>query len=639
MAKTVRYLHSNHLVKARTRGSMTQRNHAMPFGAQVLDDGRVRFRLWAPAASRVELCIEDPQQEKILPMDTEPEGWFSSLTDLATHGTRYRFRINGDLRVPDPASRFQPEDIHGPSQVIDPQRWDWQDADWRGRPWEETVVYELHVGAFTPEGTFSAAQKRLDYLQQLGVTAVELMPVADFPGQHNWGYDGVLLFAPDSRYGTPQDLKAFVQAAHERGLMVFLDVVYNHFGPEGNYLHTYAPTFFTERHHTPWGAAINFDSENSYWVRQFFIHNALYWLEEYHLDGLRLDAVHAIIDDSTPDILVELAETVHRHLSTTRLVHLILENYNNEAHYLRREPEGQPQWYVAQWNDDIHHALHVLTTGETNGFYADYSEDPGYRLRRCLTEGFAYQGESSRYLDGKQRGEPSTDLPLTAFVSLLQNHDQVGNRALGERITALVDDHKVRIATAIFMLAPSPPLLFMGQEWASPQPFLFFCDLGDDLAESVTEGRRREFSAFPEFSDPAARERIPDPMAVETFAQSRLDWDALNHSAHQEWLSFHRELLALRHAEILPRMPGIKSGQASARALTSRALEAQWKLGDGAQLTLFANLGDESIAGVSEPRGRLIFADSSETEASLKQRQLRPWSVAWLLDQSFSSAP
>jgi maltooligosyltrehalose trehalohydrolase len=618
---------------------MTQRTHSMPFGAQLLEDGRVRFRLWAPAASQVELWIENPRQETVLPMDAEPEGWFSAITELAIPGTHYRFRINGELRVPDPASRFQPADVHGPSQVIDPQRWDWQDRDWRGRPWEEAIVYELHVGTFTPEGTFRAAQERLDYLQQLGVTAIELMPVADFPGQRNWGYDGVSLFAPDSRYGRPEDLKSFVQAAHGKGLMVFLDVVYNHFGPEGNYLHTYAPTFFTERHHTPWGAAINFDSENSYWVRQFFVHNALYWLEEYHFDGLRLDAVHAIIDDSNPDILIELAETVHRHLSTTRFVHLILENYDNAARYLQREPEGQPQWYVAQWNDDIHHALHVLTTGETNGFYRDYREDPGYHLRRCLSEGFAYQGESSPYLNGKRRGEPSADLPPTAFVSLLQNHDQVGNRALGERITALVEDKIVRAATAILLLSPSPPLLFMGQEWGACQPFLFFCDLGDNLAESVTEGRRREFATFPEFSDPTARERIPDPMARETFNRSRLNWDDHIQPPHQNWLAFHRELLALRHAEILPRLPGIKARQASARALTPQALEAHWTLGDGARLTLLANLSNESVAEVSEPHGRLLFADSGEIQSSLKQGRLSAWSVVWFLDHPFDAAP
>ncbi len=618
---------------------MTQRSHSMPFGSQVLDDGQVRFRLWAPAASRVELCIEDPKRESILPMKAEAEGWFSAVTNLAAHETRYRFQINGGLRIPDPASRFQPEDIHGASQVIDPKRWNWQDGGWQGRPWEEAIIYELHVGTFTREGTFGAALERLDYLQQLGVTAIELMPVADFPGHHNWGYDGVLLFAPDSRYGNPQDLKTFVQAAHDRGLMVFLDVVYNHFGPEGNYLNAYAPTFFTERHHTPWGAAINFDSENSYWVRQFFVHNALYWLEEYHFDGLRLDAVHAIIDDSDPNILIEIADTVHRHLSTTRLIHLILENCDNAARYLQRAPEGQPHWYVAQWNDDIHHALHVLTTGESSGFYADYSKDPGYCLRRCLSEGFAYQGESSPYLDGKRRGEPSTHLPPTAFVALLQNHDQIGNRALGERITAIVDDKKVRIATAIFMLAPSPPLLFMGQEWGARQPFLFFCDLGDDLAKSVTEGRRREFAAFPEFSDPTARERIPDPMAVETFNRSRLNWDDLIEPTHQQWLVFHRELLALRHAEILPRLPGVKAKQSTTRAVTPKAIEVQWALGDGAVLSLFANLSDEPAANVSEPCGRLIFADSSNTPSFLEHRQLPAWSVAWFLEHPFDVAP
>jgi maltooligosyltrehalose trehalohydrolase len=611
---------------------MTEHQHHMPFGAEVLEEGGVRFLLWAPGVDQVTLCLEGTTEETTLPMRAEADGWFVIETELAGHGARYRYRLPNDLRVPDPASRYQPEDVHGPSEVIDPGRWDWQDTDWRGQPWEQAIIYELHIGTFTPEGTFAAAMGRLDYLRELGVTAIEIMPIADFRGDHNWGYDGVLLFAPDSRYGRPEDFKAFVQTAHAKGFMVLLDVVYNHFGPEGNYLHQYAPLFFTDRHKTPWGDAINFDSPGSHWVRQFFIHNALYWLEEYHLDGLRLDAVHAIVDDSDPDILFELAETVHRKLGGQRAIHLILENYNNNARYLERGPSGQPKWYVAQWNDDIHHALHVLITGERDAFYADYSDDPGGYLARCLSEGFAYQGEPSFFHDGRPRGEPSAHLPSIAFISKLQNHDLIGNRALGERITDLAEPDKVRAATALLLLAPSPPLLFMGEEWGAKEPFLFFCDLGPELAQSVTEGRRREFTAFPAFRDPNARERIPDPMDVQTYRRSILDWDALSQSPHKEWLSFHRELLKLRQQAIIPRLKGMHDGQKHSRLLSPWALEAHWTLGDGSRLTLLANLDDAPATEITPPRGDLLYASHDRVPSELTRNTLLPWSVGWFLE-------
>ncbi|MGD8875115.1 MAG: malto-oligosyltrehalose trehalohydrolase, partial [Gammaproteobacteria bacterium] len=509
----------------------------MPFGAELLADGRTRFQLWAPSASRVDLCLrqpaaagssvtDEPAALTELPMEPAADGCFSLTTARAGAGDRYQYRIDGGMLVPDPASRFQPEDVHGPSEVIDPGAWNWRDGDWRGRPWEEAVIYELHVGSFTPAGNFAAVQEKLDYLRDLGVSAIELMPVADFPGRRNWGYDGALLFAPDSRYGRPEALKALVDAAHARGLMVFLDVVYNHFGPEGNYLHVYARQFFTERHLTPWGAAIDFDGPHSQRVRQFFIHNALYWLEEYHFDGLRLDAVHAIPDASQPDILTELAQRVHAVFDRRRHIHLVLENDHNSAHYLVRDAAGRPHCYTAQWNDDIHHALHVLLTAESGGYYRDYAADPLRHLGRCLAEGFAYQGEPSAYRDDRPRGEPSTHLPATAFVSFLQNHDQVGNRACGERITLLADAARIRAATVLLLLAPAPPLLFMGEEWGCTQPFLFFCDFGPELAEQVVAGRRQEFAQFPQFSDPAARRRIPDPLDSATFRQSVLDWTA-----------------------------------------------------------------------------------------------------------------
>ncbi|MBV8652568.1 MAG: malto-oligosyltrehalose trehalohydrolase, partial [Alphaproteobacteria bacterium] len=404
-----------------------RRHHVLPFGAEPVAEG-VRFRLWAPSASAVRCAIEGAAPRE-LPMASESGGWFSLTTDAVRPGSRYRYIVDG-LAVPDPASRHQPGDVHGPSEVIDPSAYDWRDESWRGRAWEEIVLYELHSGTFTPSGDFAGIARRLDHLVRLGVTAIELMPVADFPGRRNWGYDGVLPFAPDGRYGRPEDLKRLVEACHERGLAILLDVVYNHFGPDGNYLHAYAKDFFTRRHATPWGEAINFDGPASAPVRAFFIHNALYWLEEFHLDGLRFDAVHTIRDDRSPGILTEIAQAIRTRFAGERPIHLILENDANSAPLLARE-DGAPRLYTAQWSDDIHHALHVLTTGKTDGYYADYAEQPAAKLGRALAEGFSYQGEASPFRGGKRRGTPSAQLPPAAFVSFLQNHDQVGNDALG----------------------------------------------------------------------------------------------------------------------------------------------------------------------------------------------------------------
>jgi len=607
-----------------------RRRHVMPFGAELQADGRVRFALWAPDAGRVELCLGQGPEEVLLPMPAQADGWFRLTTDRAGAGSRYRYRIDGDLRVPDPASRYQPQDVHGPSEVVNPEAFDWDDAGWRGRPWEEAVVYELHVGTFTAQGDFAALVERLDYLVDLGVTAIELMPLADFPGTRNWGYDGVLPFAPDSVYGRPEALKALVQSAHRKGLMVFLDVVYNHFGPEGNYLHTYASRFFTERHHTPWGAAIDFDGPDSATVRRFFIDNALYWLEEYHIDGLRLDAVHAITDDSSPDILQELAQAVRRGPERERHVHLVLENDHNAAHYLAREPDGRPRHYVAQWNDDIHHTLHLLLTGESDGYYIDYAGRPAWYLGRCLAEGFAYQGEPSRFRDNSARGESCAALPATAFVSFLQNHDQVGNRAFGERLTVLTEEAPLRAALAVMLLAPAPPLLFMGEEFAAATPFQFFCDFGDDLAAAVTEGRRREFSRFERFADPSAREAIPDPVVPATFERSRLDWGCLSEPAHQDWLGYYRRLLRLRRERIVPRLRGMDHG-AEFRELGATALRVRWRLGDGSRLLLLANLGEApvSLAADELPAGEAFYLLADGVEGELARRRLPPWSVAW----------
>lgn len=603
--------------------------HSMPFGAEPTNSGEVRFRLWAPACERVELCIEGPGTDLSLPMEPTDDGWFEAISADAGPGTLYRYRVDGQMRVPDPAARHQPKDVHGPSQVVDPEAWEWKDDYWRGRPWDEAVVYELHVGAFSPSGDFAGVAERLDYLAGLGVTAVELMPLSDFPGARNWGYDGVLPFAPDSRYGRPDDLKRLIETAHAKGLMVLLDVVYNHFGPEGNYLHVYAPQFFTERHHTPWGAAINFDGEESRWVRQFFIHNALYWLEEYHFDGLRLDAVHAIADDSTPDILEELADAVHQGPGCDKHIHLVLENDNNAAHYLRPSAE-RPGHYVAQWNDDIHHALHVLTTREKGGYYQDYRRSPASYLGRCLSEGFAYQGEPSPYRHGEARGEPTRGLPPTAFLSFLQNHDQIGNRAFGDRLTSLAPEEAVKAATALLLLAPSPPLLFMGQEWASHTPFLFFCNFGADLADAVTQGRRREFARFPEFSDPKVRDRIPDPSSLDTFRQSCLNWEQLEQPRARSWLDFHGELLRLRRQAILPLVRGAVA-RTEFSVFGPTALKVTWHFA-AAMLVVLANLSDEAVHTTDEAEGNILYAYPKDAEHF--RNTLAAWSTIWRLRET-----
>lgn len=600
------------------------RAHAMPFGAQVLPDGAVRFRLWAPMHDRIDVRLEDAGAT--LAMENRGGGWHELTTAQAQAGTRYRFVLPDGLAVPDPASRFQPEDVAGPSEVIDATLHRWTDSGWTGRPWHETVLYELHVGTFTPEGTFRSAIDRLDHLVGLGVTAIELLPIADFPGRWNWGYDGVLPYAPDGAYGRPDDLRALVEAAHARRLMVFLDVVYNHFGPEGNYLNAYAPSVFTDRHHTPWGSAINMDGGDSGPVRDFFIHNALYWIEEFHLDGLRFDAVHAILDDSDRHFLEELGERV-RDAAGGRHVHLVLENDANQARFLTRDRHGLPLFHTAQWNDDLHHALHAGASGESGGYYADYAGDTA-RLARSLAEGFAYQGDPSPFRDGELRGEPSAHLPPTAFVSFLQNHDQIGNRAFGERITAFSDPAAVRAAACLYLLGPQIPMLFMGEEWASARPFPFFCDFEGELADAVRHGRRQEFAAFPEFRDPEARRRIPDPIDGTTMASAKLDWEALAEPAHADWLDWYRRALAVRGREIAPRLEGAPGGASRHRVVGTAGVVACWTLGDGSILHLRANLSAEPVTGLGEVPGRILWTEGDGLSAGT----LAPWNVVWSLE-------
>jgi len=605
-----------------------KRRHEMPFGAQRDADGSTRWRLWAPAAAEVVLVLDG----RDIPMQPRANGWHEVHVDdpaTARTGSRYAFRLPDGLTVPDPASRANPDDVHGPSELIDPLAFDWPDAAWRGRPWHEAVIYELHVGCFTPAGTFMAAIERLDDLVALGVTAIELMPLADFAGRRGWGYDGVLLFAPEAAYGTPDDLKRLVAAAHARGLMVLLDVVYNHFGPDGNYLHAYAPPFFNDALHTPWGAAVNFDGAGSRTVRDFFIHNALYWLEEFHLDGLRVDAVHAMHDKSPLDFADELALAVQRGPGRMRAVHLVLENGDNDARRLQRGRDALPLLATAQWNDDVHHALHVLASGEHDGYYADFAAEPQRLLARALAEGFAFQGEASAYRGGAPHGSVSTMLPPLAFVNSLQTHDQVGNRAFGERIQALAAaagrEEALRALLGCVLLAPAPPMLFMGEEFAASSPFLYFCDFSGDLARAVTAGRRNEFARFARFADPALRQHIPDPNAEATFQRSKLDWAERTQPGHAEWLALYRRLLGIRQTRLMPWLALAGSG----RYAITRAgvLHLQWPLGSRGRLHLLANLQAQAAALPRLPPGDVIF--ESHVETALRA----PFSVRASLEQ------
>ncbi len=586
------------------------RRHTMPHGAEIAPDGRVRFRLWGPDCDGIRLAIAGGPT---LPLERDGDGWYELVTDAAQAGTLYQYELPDGLRVPDPASRFQPRDVHGPSEVIDPTGFEWRD-EFNGRPWSDAVVYELHVGTFTADGTFTAATERLAHLEALGVTAIEIMPVSDFPGARNWGYDGVLPYAPDSCYGRPDDLKRLVASAHERGIMVILDVVYNHFGPDGNYLPVYAKRFFTDRHETPWGAGINYDGQDSRPVRDFAIENALYWLEEFNLDGLRLDAVHAIKDDSPTHLLDELAHAVHA-MRRGRPTHLLLENEENDPRRLARDAEDAPGSFTAQWNDDVHHVLHVAATGEETGYYADYKGRTDL-LGRALAQGFAYQGEIMPYR-GETRGAPSGFLPPVAFVAFIQNHDQIGNRAFGDRLTTIVSPERLRALHAITLLLPQVPMLFMGEEWGARTPFPFFCDFSGELADAVRRGRRDEFKRFPEFQDPAMRDRIPDPLAEATFTSGKLDWSIVDAVA----LTRTQTLLDIRRRSILPLLPQIRHG-GTATELGQGAVAVRWDAGQAGTLLLAANLSDQPVS-LPGHGGTVLHLEGDAGD------RLGPWSVLW----------
>ena len=578
------------------------------FGAR-LTTGGASFRLWAPAAKRVDVLLDRPH-----PLTRGEDGWFSTDISGTKAGARYKFRIDDELDVPDPAAAFQPDDVFGPSEVIDHSGYRWRASNWHGRPWCETVLLEAHVGAFTPQGTYRAMIDKLDHLVAAGITALELLPLADFAGARNWGYDGVLWYAPDSAYGRPEDLKALIDDAHLRGLMVFLDVVYNHFGPEGNYLGRYAPQFFTEAR-TPWGSAIDYREPQ---VRAYAIENALYWLREYRFDGLRLDAVNTIFEPGEIPILQDLSIAVGNLAAATRRhIHLVLENGDNRASLLDPVQDPPTGKYRAQWNDDYHHAWHVLLTGETQGYYGDYTKAPMQDLAHALGSGFVYQGEASAHRGGQLRGEPSGTLAPTAFVNFLQNHDQIGNRALGDRLESMADPKAIEAALAITLLAPTIPMLFMGEEWGSKASFPFFCDFKGSLAEAVRKGRRREYGwAYAKHGD-----EVPDPLDPATFRSGVLDWQSCNEPAGRKRLALVQALLEVRRREIVPRLANAAFGEA--HAADSKLLTANWHLGDGAGLELTANLSNDDIPGTPrEANGIPIWG-------GVPGDVISPWSVFW----------
>ena len=548
------------------------------WGADYIDGDSVRFRLWAIAHRAVTLRLSGQDREMI----AHDDGWFELTVSGVAPGSEYSYVLEDGTVIPDPASRAQAADVNGPSRVIDPHHYRWQHRDWKGRPWEETVVYELHLGTFTPQGTFRAAMEKLPALAALGITMIELMPLSQFAGNRGWGYDGVLLYAPHVAYGTPDDVKAFVDAAHGHGLSVVLDIVLNHFGPEGNYLPLLSPDFFHKERHTPWGAGIAYDVEAA---RHYIVDAPLYWLHEYHLDGLRFDAIDQIEDTSEKHVLIDIAERIRAQI-TDRPVHLTTEDSRNIIDLHPRAPDGSVPLFTGEWNDDFHNAVHVFVTGETHAYYRDFAEHPEQRLARTLAEGFAYQGEISAQ-SGEARGVDSRGQPPVAFVDFIQNHDQTGNRAQGERLISLAGAARTEVMLAALLLSPHIPLMFMGEEYGETHPFLFFTDFHGELAKAVREGRAREFTGHAGYEGVS----VPDPNAAETFRASTLDWAARDTPEGQRWLALSQKLLRLRQRYIVPLIAG--AGGNCGRVVKTAAgfVAVSWTFPQGT-LSMALNISD-----------------------------------------------
>jgi maltooligosyltrehalose trehalohydrolase len=551
-------------------------------GATPTADG-VRFRVWAPAASSVDVEFDGRRR----PLEAEGNGAWSGLIRDVRTGTRYRYVLNGELCRPDPYSRYQPEGPHGPSEVVDPDAFAWRDSDWRGLPIQGLVIYQTHVGTATPAGTLDALIDDLPRLNALGVNAVQLLPLAEFPGTRNWGYDGVDLFAVSRNYGGPPALKRFIDAAHAQDLAVIVDVVYNHFGPDGNYVRDFSPAYFTDRHHTPWGDAINFDGPGSEWVRKFVVDNALFWLHEYHADGLRLDATHAIVDESPAHILAELAQAARTSVGAEHPVVLIAETGENDVHYLKPVEEGG-FGMDAVYADDFHHSLRRYLAGDDEGYYADYAGTLD-EVARCIQQGWLYEGQPAPR-SHKPRGTSARDRPAWQFLYVIQNHDQVGNRAFGERLHQQIGIERFAAASALLLFLPFTPMLLMGQEFGASTPFQFFTDHNAELGRLVTEGRRREFKAFSAFADPASRERIPDPQAELTFLNSKLRLNEAASPPGCDLQAWYQSLLRLRRSD--PVLKDQSREHLTARALGKDVLAVRRWLPDGDERLLLVNFGD-----------------------------------------------
>jgi malto-oligosyltrehalose trehalohydrolase len=583
-----------------------------PAGFGTVGDGdQVRFRLFAPASPRVSLNLIGLAEPLL--METDGSGWHELLTPAASPGSLYQYLLQDGTLVPDPASRYQPKDVHGPSQVMDAGSFHWNDGEWRGRPWNETVLYELHVGAFTHEGTFAAAQERLSHLAELGITAVELLCVADFAGNRNWGYDGVLPFAPDSAYGTPDDLKAFIDSAHALGIMVILDVVYNHFGPEGNFLGRYFPDICSTRHDTPWGKSLNFDGPHSVVVRELIIRNALYWVEEFHLDGIRLDASHAMVDESPRHVLDELRDRVLA-AAPDRHLHLILENEENIACRLGRDSAGSPLGYSAQWNHDITHLLAAAYTDL--GSASDNAETE--KLCIALGEGFN--------IAVRERGAvQDCTLPPTAFVAFLQTHDLVGNRIFGDRLSAHASMDVLRALSSVCLLLPQIPMLFMGEEWAASSPFPYFCDYHGDLADQIRHGRVEQLTKLDPAPSHDELRRAPDPQAESTFRSAQLNWNELSEPEHSSIFDWYRQLIQTRCVHVVPLLAGLAGPCSESRVIAPAAFTITWTLASGVRLTVAANLCDAPRVGFPALAGEMIWTTGERSDDG----HMGAWSVCW----------
>ncbi len=584
------------------------------FGPRLSENGETTFRLFAPDCASIDVELMGTAR---VPMLKGAEGWFE-VSLACEPGLSYAFILPDGTRVPDPASREQSGEVEGASVLTHPKSYTWRETGWRGRPWHEMVFYELHVGLF--DG-FRGVMQRLPELASYGITAIELMPIADFEGRHNWGYDGVLLFAPDRAYGTPDELKRLIDCAHALHMSVFLDVVYNHFGPSGNFLSNFARSFFREDLHTPWGVALDFRRAE---VRDFYTENALHWLGDYRFDGLRFDAIHTIEDAGWLDELPQLL----RAALPDREVHLVIENDRNDATMMDKG-------FSAQWNDDWHHAMHVLITGEREAYYLDYAKAPAQLLARALGEGFAYQGEASLHRNGAARGTPSAHLPPQAFIAFLQNHDQIGNRARGERLNQLTTAAQLAAALSLLLLSPQIPMLFMGEEINSTAPFYFFSDYMGELAEAVRNGRRQEFARFSAFIDLA--DLVPDPNAPMTFEACRIKWPSIGEqdAATLRYTDLLRSLLVLRHRVLMPRFASVRT--VVTEAVGENAVYAEWRLGDDSHLCIYANLGmSETSVAMGLPPDALLLMESA-TGAALFAREgvLMPAStLAWLNNQT-----